>query len=78
VVRSWEDRFGVRVVRVGSDTLHLSVAAPPTTVEHALRVAAEHWAFCPDNVFQGPADANTLTSYAEQIRGKNSWSFWWD
>lgn len=30
VVRDWERRFGARVVAVGSDTLHLSVAAPPT------------------------------------------------
>jgi Domain of unknown function (DUF4253) len=43
VVRSWEDRFGVRVVLLGADTLEVSVAAPPVTTEHALRVAAEHW-----------------------------------
>jgi Domain of unknown function (DUF4253) len=80
VVRSWEDRFGVRVVRVGFDILELSVAAPPRTTEHALRVAAEHYAFCPDNIGQRSADfsQNTLAAYAEQIRGKNSWGFWWD
>jgi len=76
VVRSWEDRFGVRVVRVGFATLYLSVAAPPVTAEHTLQVAAEHWAFCPDNIEQGLAD--TLADYARQIRGKNLWSFWWD
>jgi hypothetical protein len=78
VVRSWEDRFGVRVVRVGFDTLDLSVAAPPVTAEHALHVAAEHYAFCPDNIEQGWADVDDLASYAERIRGQNSWSFWWD
>ncbi|MCW2900089.1 MAG: hypothetical protein JWO67_2354 [Streptosporangiaceae bacterium] len=75
VVRSWEDRFGVRVVRLGFDTLDMSVAAPPMSHDHALRVAAEHWAFCPDNIVQG---AGTLAGYAEEIRGKNAWSFWWD
>ncbi|AOS62735.1 DUF4253 domain-containing protein [Actinoalloteichus hymeniacidonis] len=75
VVRSWEDRFGARVVRIGFDTLDLSVAAPPTTIEHAEQVAAEHWTFCPDNIDQGPG---TLRDYAEEILGKNSWSFWWD
>ncbi|HXV92182.1 MAG TPA: DUF4253 domain-containing protein, partial [Pseudonocardia sp.] len=75
VVRSWEDRFGVRVVGVGFDTLYLSVAAPPTSPEHAVQVAAEHVAFCPDLVWQG---AGTLTAYAEEIRGMNCWSFWWD
>src|SRR5690606_31158502 len=75
VLRSWEDRFGVRVVGLGFNTLELSVAAPPITTRHAVHVAAEHWAFCPDVLFQGPG---TLTGYAEEIRGKTSWSFWWD
>ncbi|WP_327030101.1 DUF4253 domain-containing protein [Micromonospora sp. NBC_01740] len=75
VLRSWEDRFGVRVVGVGFATLNLSVAAPPTSTGHALAVAAEHFAFCPDNVWQG---AGSLTAYAEQLLGLHSWSFWWD
>jgi hypothetical protein len=76
VLRSWEDRFGARVVGVGFATLDLSVAAPPVEEDHALRVAAEHFAFCPDNVWQ--SDTPTLTAYAESIRGVNRWSFWWD
>jgi hypothetical protein len=75
VVRSWEDRFGVRVVRIGFDTLDLSVAAPPVTPEHAQQVAAEHYTFCPDNIDQG---AGAIATYAEAIRGQKSWSFWWD
>lgn len=75
VIRTWEDRFGVRVVAMGFNTLDLSVAAPPVTVPHALLVAAEHWAFCPDNIVQGPGD---LVGYAEHIRGRRTWSFWWD
>lgn len=75
VVRSWEDRFGARLVGMGFNTLDLSVAAPPVTPEHALHVAAEHWTFCPDSVIYS---AGTLIDYAEQIRGRNAWSFWWD
>jgi hypothetical protein len=75
VVRGWEDRFGARVVAMGFNTLELSVAAPPITVRHAVHVAAEHWAFCPDILFQGPG---TLAGYAEEIRAKSHWSFWWD
>ncbi|GGP99591.1 DUF4253 domain-containing protein [Streptosporangium pseudovulgare] len=75
VVRSWEERFGARLVGVGFNTLDLSVAAPPTTAEHALHVAAEHWTFCPDSVIYS---AGTLAGYAEQIMGRNAWSFWWD
>lgn len=75
VVRSWEDRFGARVVSIGFNTLDLSVAAPPVDREHALHVAAEHWAFCPDNVVQGAGD---LEGYAAQLVGGHAWSFWWD
>lgn len=41
VLRSWEDRFGVRVIGAGFADLYLSVAAPPTDHAEALRVAAE-------------------------------------
>jgi hypothetical protein len=75
VVRSWEDRFGARVVGLGFDTLDLSVAAPPTTFRHALQVAAEHATFCPEAIVQGPG---TLTGHAEEIRGARMWSFRWE
>ncbi|MFC5744917.1 DUF4253 domain-containing protein [Actinomadura rugatobispora] len=75
VVRSWEERFGARVVAVGFDTLDLSVAAPPVTFEHALNVAAEHHAFCPDNVWQG---SGSLEEYAKGLVGADRWTFWWD
>ncbi|MFF5262504.1 DUF4253 domain-containing protein [Actinomadura viridis] len=75
VLRSWEDRFGVRVVSVGFATLQVSVAAPPVTYDHALRVAAEHHAFCPDNIWQGGGSAE---EYAKGLIGADQWSFWWD
>ncbi|MEU4098459.1 DUF4253 domain-containing protein [Streptomyces sp. NPDC026673] len=75
VVRSWEDRFGVRVVAVAFDVLVLSVAAPPATVEEAEAVAAEHFAFCPDNITQG---SGSLRAYAESLVAVPTWSFWWD
>ncbi|WP_149182353.1 DUF4253 domain-containing protein [Streptomyces sp. TRM49041] len=76
VLRSWEDRFGIRLVGLGSDIMSLSVAAPPRTWEHALAVAAEHHAFCPDNVWQG---ADSLEEYAtEWVLNQTEWSFWWD
>ncbi|MFF4797880.1 DUF4253 domain-containing protein [Streptomyces sp. NPDC001351] len=77
VLRSWEDRFGIRVVALGFDQLIVSVAAPPTTLAEAEAVAAEHFAFCPDNLLQG-ADT-TLAAYAEhQLLDQPAWHFWWD
>ncbi|GHA80950.1 DUF4253 domain-containing protein [Streptomyces termitum] len=77
VVADWERRFGARVFAVGFATLRLSVAAPPATLEEALPVAAEHFALCPDNVWQGTAP-QTLVAYAERLVGADLWTFWWD
>ncbi|MFE2828903.1 DUF4253 domain-containing protein [Streptomyces sp. NPDC059271] len=77
VLRSWEDRFGIRVVALTFDQLVVSVAAPPTTLAEAEAVAAEHFAFCPDNITQGSHTA--LRTYAEQeVLNEPVWSFWWD
>jgi hypothetical protein len=77
VLRSWEDRFGIRVVALARDHLTVSVAAPPMTQEEAEAIAAEHFAFCPDNITGG--DYNTLRGYAQhQVLGQRTWSFWWD
>jgi hypothetical protein len=78
VVASWEQRFGARVVHLEYDVLRLSVAAPPTTLDEALLIAAEHFAFCPDNVWQGEVDVQSIQDYAEKLVGQECWSFWWD
>ncbi|MEV4539280.1 DUF4253 domain-containing protein [Asanoa sp. NPDC049518] len=76
VLRSWEERFGARVVALGPAELYLSVGAPPTDTDHALRVAAEHFAFCPDNVWRSSTDS--LVLYADSLVNRAWWSFWWD
>ncbi|GAA2763852.1 DUF4253 domain-containing protein [Streptomyces paradoxus] len=77
VLRSWEDRFGIRLVALGFDHLLLSVATPPATPAAAEAVAAEHFAFCPDNIHQGTDP--TLRAYAEhQVLNQPVWHFWWD
>ncbi|MEH1125504.1 DUF4253 domain-containing protein [Micromonospora sp. CPCC 206061] len=77
VLHTWEDRFGARVIGVGFAELYVSVAAPPSGTAEALHVAAEHFAFCPDNVWQGPSPC-TLAAYAERLIGAPTWVFWWD
>ena len=67
VLRSWEDRFGIRVVALDFDHLTVSVAAPPTTPAEAELLAAEHFAFCPDNDTQ-----------ADDLLNQPVWRFWWD
>lgn len=72
VLRSWEDRFGARLVAVGYAEIVLSVAAPVTTATLARAVAAEHVAFCPT------AGRDGLAGCAERLAGAPTWSFWWD
>ncbi|UUU24157.1 DUF4253 domain-containing protein [Streptomyces sp. DSM 40750] len=77
ILRSWEDRFGIRVIALTRDQLVLSVAAPPTTRSEAEAVAAEHFAFCPDTLRQTYDDG--LRAYAEkELLGQHLWAFWWD
>ncbi|MFD3872821.1 DUF4253 domain-containing protein [Streptomyces sp. NPDC058623] len=55
----------------------MSVATPPTSREDALLVAAEHFAFCPDSIWQRPRP-QTLDAYAERLINTRCWEFWWD
>jgi len=75
VLRSWEDRWAARVVEIGFDTMTLTVGIPPRDRQSALALAAEHFAFCPDNIWQG---SGTILAYAESIQQSRTWSFWWD
>jgi hypothetical protein len=76
VLRSWETRFGARLLQLGADSiLRVLVERPPHTPEHAQQVAAEHIAFADD--FDGESD-NTVTARAASIIGAPIWSFWWD
>lgn len=77
VLRSWEDRFGVRRVGLADDRLIVSVAAPIRTLAEAEHVAAEHLAFSPDTIVQDHDEV--LSAYAaNQILNSQVWSFWWD
>jgi hypothetical protein len=75
VLRSWEERFGVVVVGVGFDTLTMAVRQPPATADEALAIAAEHYAACPDLVWQGAVDIKT---YAATFHSETTRNFWWD
>jgi len=75
VLRSWEERFGATLLHLGFDTMDLLVARPARSSAATFAVAAEHFAFCPDNVRQG---AGSIRGYAEDLLGATRWSFWWD
>jgi hypothetical protein len=76
VLRSWEVRFGARPLRMGSDSiLRVLVERPPSTLDAATRVAAEHFAFADQS---GDGSAHTVRDLAERLVGEPVWQFWWD
>jgi Domain of unknown function (DUF4253) len=46
VLRSWEDRFGARLLRIGLAEISVLARRPPRTRDSAQHLAAEQWAFC--------------------------------
>src|SRR5215813_11720025 len=62
VVRSWEDRFGARLLRVGFAEISLLVDRPPRSVAHAECIAAEHFVFCDECAGEGLSDIPRITA----------------
>ncbi|MBK3581402.1 DUF4253 domain-containing protein [Streptomyces sp. MBT65] len=76
LLRSWEERFGARVVSGFGSALTVSVARPPLDVPHAERLALEHVLSTADNIVDDPP--TPFPEYAEGLVGLHQWRFWWD
>ena len=75
VLRSWEARFGARLLDVGPGTqIRLLVERPPRSTEAAQRVAAEHLAFCDERAGQG----HDIPGVAASLVDAPVWTCWWD
>lgn len=75
ILDTWEDRYDAYLVGLGFDTLTLAVGRPPRDLATAQAIAAEHFAFCPDNIWQG---VGSISEYAELLVDAPRWEFWWD
>jgi hypothetical protein len=75
VLRSWEGRFGARLLRVGFAEFSVLAQRPPRTLESAQRLAAEHWAFCKEFGGTGLHDVPGITA---SLTSSPIWTFWWD
>ncbi|MGW3158767.1 DUF4253 domain-containing protein [Streptomyces sp. NPDC001089] len=75
VLRSWEDRFGARLVGLGHGTAFVSAAAGPVGLDEAHRLALEHYLTSPDTIEQGMV---TFSEYAAGLLGRPIWRLWWD
>ncbi|NNN36258.1 DUF4253 domain-containing protein [Streptomyces sp. S3(2020)] len=76
VVRSWEDRFGARVVAFEHGGLHVSAAVPPKDLHEAHVLAAEHYLACPDVFHNDFGDWEN--TYPQELLTRRDWYFWWD
>jgi hypothetical protein len=74
VLRSWEDRFGARLLEVGFDDIRLLVSRPPQTLAAAQPIAAEHFAFS-DEAHKGLRGVGAI---ARALVNNPFWDFWWD
>ena len=76
VLRSFEARFGARLVKIGPGAaIRLLVERPPRTLEAARRIAVEHKAFADEYLGLGPMDTEQLAAALVDTPG---WTFWWD
>jgi len=76
VLRSWENRFGARLLALGPGAIvRLLVQRPPRTLGSAEEIAAEHSAFCDECADQG---FRTVREIAPVLVDAPIWTFWWD
>lgn len=78
VLRSWEDRFGARLLDVGFAEIRLLVERPPRTHEAAQRLAAEQFVFCDECTLAGQVGLSDVSSITARLVNTPIWGFWWD
>ena len=74
VLRSWEERFGARLIDVGFADLRLLVERPPRTLLEAQRIAAEQVVLADECL----AAAREIPDLAGLLVDAPIWTFWWD
>jgi hypothetical protein len=78
VLRSWEERFGARLLEVGLGEFKLLVERPPRTRQAALRIAAEQWAFADECACADQEGLTEVGSIAACLENTSIWGFWLD
>jgi hypothetical protein len=75
VLRSWEQRFGAKLLQVGFAEISVLASRPPRTADVAQLLAAEQFAFCDECAGRGLHDIKAITDY---LLDSPVWTFWWD
>jgi hypothetical protein len=75
VLRSWEERFAVIPIEMNPSTVTLTVGAPPTTTDQALRLAAEIQVIAPLGDSARPGSIRNLANLL--LNGRPDEDGWW-
>ena len=67
----WRRERGAALELLGFDTLILSIATPPSTVDETVAVAWQHYLYC-------SRDRECSELQARSIFEAPTWFFWWD
>lgn len=78
VLRSWEERFGARLLEVGFAEIRLLARRPPRSYEAAQRLAAEQFAFCSECRLGDQVGLNEVGTISDALPNTPMWGFWWD
>jgi hypothetical protein len=79
VLRSWEARFGTRLLAVGYDEFKLLASRPPRDQAAAQVLAAEIFALTHEFTRNWDTDALTAVhEIADSLTRSPIWGFWWD
>jgi hypothetical protein len=78
VLRSWEDRFGAKLLEVGFADIRLLAERPPRTHQAAQRLAAEQFAFCDECTLRGQVGLTAVGEITAGLVNTPIWGFWWD
>lgn len=76
VCKYWFEKYGAIPVTISHDVMEMRVSAPVTGPD-SMETAKEHFAFCPDRVYQC-TETGTLSELAACIAASGIWYFWWD
>ncbi len=75
ISRYWGERYGARLIAIGSDKLEFTVARKPADHAEAVALLKEQYCFAPDN---WEYDRSSLEQAAAELREMDTWFFWWD
>ena len=73
ISRYWYLKHNAVPAVISHDTLEFFCA--PLDMKNAMETAVEHYAVCPDNVYQG---IGTVAALADSLMKSTVWWFWWD